>query len=60
MENIVLTSATNQASEIRKKNFKSSDLLKMHFDQIDKFNPEIFATSMYLPDCDIKACLTKR
>ena len=43
MENIVLTSATNQASKIRKKNLKSSDLLKMHFDQIDRFNPEINA-----------------
>ncbi|MGY9035601.1 MAG: amidase family protein [Rhodobacterales bacterium] len=43
MENIVLTSATNQANKIRKKTLKSSDLLKMHFDQIDRFNPEINA-----------------
>ena len=43
MSSIVFQSAKLQAKAIRKRELKPSDLIEAHFDQIDKFNPEINA-----------------
>ena len=40
---IVLKPAQFQASAIRKKLISATELLKAHFDQIDKINPQINA-----------------
>tara|TARA_B100001996_G_scaffold56083_1_gene39732 strand:- start:1841 stop:3310 length:1470 start_codon:yes stop_codon:yes gene_type:complete len=43
MSSIVLQSAKKQAKAIRERSIKVSDLIEAHFEQIDKFNPEINA-----------------
>ena len=43
MSSIVFQSAKLQAKAIRKRELKPSDLIEAHFDQIDKFYPEINA-----------------
>ena len=43
MSSIVFQSAKLQAKAIRQRELKPSDLIEAHFDQIDKFNPEINA-----------------
>ena len=43
MSSIVLQSAKEQAKAVRQRLMKASDLIEAHFEQIDKFNPEINA-----------------